>query len=111
MTSYQLRSSCCVCAGVGLCVRILVRIILVSFMGMLVYRLVMSSLWCGSMGVFSRSFSRSWAFFTLKEWGRGANWFTFFVNSFDNFMPRRCASSLLGGWVGLFCVSLLGLLM
>ena len=63
------------------------RIILVSFMGMLVYRLVMSreaSLWCGSMGVFSRSFSRSWAFFTLKEWGRGANWFIFLVNSFDN---------------------------
>jgi hypothetical protein len=20
----------------------------------------------------------------LKEWGRGANWFTFLVNSFDN---------------------------
>ena len=42
MTSYQLSSYCCVCGVVALCVRILVRIILVSFMGMLVYRLVMS---------------------------------------------------------------------
>jgi len=53
MTSYQLSSSCCVCGVVGLCVRILVRIFLVSFTGMLVCSLVMSreaSLWCGSMG-------------------------------------------------------------
>ena len=42
MTSYQLSSSCGVCGVVGLCVRILVRIVFVSFTGMLVYRLVMS---------------------------------------------------------------------
>ena len=54
---------------------------------MLEYKLVMSSearLWCGSMGVFPRSFITSWAFFILKEWGKGFNFFTFLVNGFDN---------------------------
>jgi hypothetical protein len=54
-------------------------VVFVSFTGMLVYRLVTSreaSLGWGNMGLLSRSFSSSWAFFTLKEWGRGANWFT-----------------------------------
>jgi len=34
-------------------------------------------------GVFSSSFSRAWAFFTLKECGRGANWFIFLVNRIE----------------------------
>ena len=34
--------------------------------------------------VFSSSFSMCWAYITLKECGRGANWFIFLVNSFDN---------------------------
>ena len=36
------------------------------------------------MGKSTRFFSRSWVFFTLKEWGRGASWLTFSVNSLDN---------------------------
>ena len=34
--------------------------------------------------VFSSSFIMCWAYITLKECGRGANWFIFLVNSFDN---------------------------
>jgi len=87
MTSNHLSSSCCDSGGGGgaimLCVRMLVKFVLVYFTGMLEYKLGMSSearLQFGSMGMFLRSFSRSWAFFMLKEWGRGANWFTFLVN-------------------------------
>jgi len=97
MTSYQLSSSCCVCGVVALCVRILVKIVLVSFTEMLVYRLVMSRvarLWCGSVAVFLRSLSRSWAFFILKEWGGGANWFTFLVNSFDKLYAGALRSDI-----------------
>ena len=32
----------------------------------------------------SEFFSRSWVFFTLKEWGKRASWLTFFVYNFDN---------------------------
>ena len=103
MTSYQLSSSCCVCGVVALCVRILVKIVLVSFTEMLVYRLVMSRvarLWCGSVAVFLRSLSRSWVFFMLKEWGRGANWFIFLVNSFDNLYAGELCQFTTGrmGW-------------
>ena len=60
-------------------------------------------LWCGSVGLFSRSFSRSWAFFMLKEWGRGANWFTFLVNSFDSLYAGafRQFTTWRMGWSGL----------
>ena len=42
MTSYQLSSYCCVWGAIRLFVRMLENIVFVSFMGMLVYRLVMS---------------------------------------------------------------------
>jgi len=56
------------------------------------------------MRVFSRSFSRSWVFFMLKKWGKGANWFTFLVNSFDNLYARALRQFTTGrmGWSVLF---------
>jgi hypothetical protein len=54
--------------------------------------------------VFSRSFSRSWVFFMLKKWGKGANWFTFLVNSFDNLYAGALRQFTTGrmGWSVLF---------
>jgi len=53
--------------------------------------------------VLSGSFSRSWVFFMLKEWGRRANWFTFLVNSFDNLYAGALRQFTSGrmGWSGL----------
>ena len=43
MMSNHLRSSCCVWEAIRLCVRMLAKITLVSFTGMLEYKLVRSS--------------------------------------------------------------------
>ena len=53
--------------------------------------------------MFPRSFCKSWAFFMLKDWGRGDNWFTFLVNSFDNVYAWALRQFPAGrmGWSGL----------
>ena len=53
--------------------------------------------------MFSRSCGKTWAFLRLKAWGRGANWFTFLVNSFDNLYPGALRQFTTGrmGWSGL----------
>ena len=55
------------------------------------------------MGESTGFFSRSWVFFMLKEWGKGARWLTFPVNSFDNLYAGALRQFTTGrmGWSGL----------
>ena len=65
----------------------LVRIILVSFTGMIEYKLVMSSeakKECGNIEVSVRFSIRSLVFFMLKVCGSGVRWLIFCVNNLDN---------------------------
>jgi len=80
-----------------------VKIVWVSLIGMLVYRLEMSNeaRWkCGAVGVWFNLCIRSLEFVMLKALGRGARWVTFLVNSWASLLAGALCQFTTGriGW-------------